>query len=216
MSHRKRFIQPAFIGNTAFYAAAVLLLIWVMTAAVTEGAEGDRSWERYQLLIKRNIFLKSRSPLRRSESSAQERRTRVSRVDEPRFLLSGVACDNGDCVAFVENLRTNSVSKLQKGQTIAGATLTAISLDGLEYERGSRNSELSIGAVLRSQRSLSAPTTRREDSPQHNLVRSEGVTGSPAPKSVSNQKQETKTDSSDDAASILERMRRRRTQELRQ
>jgi hypothetical protein len=116
---------------------------------------------------------------------------------ESILVFNGASDANGQIVAFIENSGLNTIAKYQVGDAVAQGKLSAITLDSLDYKVGSQVTHVLLGQnlqgidmqVLTTQpvSSTTSPTTQ-DASP--------GTTGN------------SSTDS------VLERLRRRRLQEL--
>ncbi len=167
-------------------AAAVFLCasLWV---AVCAGAEAESSWERYKVLVERNMFLPDRS------RPARPTHTPVVRSPQPRtnILLRGVVRQGDECIAFVEDTRSGVTSRVRAGDTLANGHVAQIGLDYLFYARGDETIRVELGdrvAALGQDESLSSE--------------------------ASDETAQATQDQDAGEAALLERLRRRREQEL--
>ena len=195
--------------NTILPFAIVAAVVFVVSSPSSPGAGPDDPWEKYRVLVQRNIFLRDRRPVRAPGNAS----TQPAMHDSDRdVVLTGVARRSGTFVAFFENTRTHATSRIRAGQAVGKGKIKAITLDGVTYERGDRVRTVAVGRSLAGVRSApvtgrtatSAPT-KPSDPPG---PRGEPTTAPAAPTANPG------ADASD-AKDILEQMRRRRQRELR-
>jgi hypothetical protein len=103
-------------------------------------------WAKYNLILDRNIFSRTREGPRREES--REERKQVVPNPESYFLLKGVAQENSQFIAFVEDKRTGTVLRLREGDTVARGLVKALTLDGLEYQFQDKTISVGMGSDL--------------------------------------------------------------------
>ena len=105
-------------------------------------------------------------------------------------MFNGVTVANGEPMAFIEDTGSGNVQTVVVGQSIAQGKITEITLDTLSYRNNTRTMQLHIGQNLSGNDAtpaMTTPTSTTEPS---------GLTG----------------DSGGD--SVIDRMRRKRAQEL--
>jgi hypothetical protein len=103
-----------------------------------------QSWDRYEVLVERNIFSRQRG---RRETI----RTRVYTPPTPPeryMLLTGVAKEGDVCTAFLEDTRTNAVSKVHVGDTVLAGRVAAITMDAIDYDSNGRVARIAVGGNL--------------------------------------------------------------------
>jgi len=210
-----------------------------MIAAVAAGlasplvAAGDpaESWDRFRLLAERNIFLRDRRPPRPPRVGPPRP---VADDRDRRLVLTGTALCGTEFVAFFEDVRSGETFRARAGATVGTGRLHAITLDGVEYETGGKTTSVEIGFSLAGE-AASLPTRRTTVTAEPDLSPTEAETppqlrpetnGQEPPKpeatapadgtSTAEQKETTPPDDAGDAdlADILQRMRRRREEEL--
>lgn len=67
---------------------------------------------------------------------------------ESYLLLKGIAQENQQFIAFVEDKRTGSVLRLRQGDPVARGLVKSLYLDGLEYEFQGKTIAVHMGSDL--------------------------------------------------------------------
>lgn len=176
------------------------LLLLIPGPRASSAAEPDKpTWPRYEVVIENNIFMKSRV-VRRPDSGAdngpQERP--VYHVERD-LLLTGISRRGDRYTAFIEDLRSNTTTRVAVGERAGEGTVTSIELDHLVFSQGEVTRRIEVGQTLagdgKSASGSSAPgtSTPAGDPPT-------GTTGLDP----------------DDEKAILERLRQQRMKELKQ
>jgi hypothetical protein len=220
---------PALPGAKRLLAAAGCVLAAVSPLAVAAGQ--DSSWDNYRVLVERNIFLRDR---RRARSPAPvfSRMATPTPPDSDRgIVLTGVARRGEESVAFVEQTRTGATFKVGVGEAVGRGKVAAITLDGIDYEREGSVRKIPIGHSLAGEiaaapiRRIATPVSTRPSGPPRGTV--EPTTGPAEPATqpavapattepaVAPATTEPGSAKESDVTDILERLRRRREQELR-
>ena len=148
----------------------------------------SQGWERYEVLVERNIFSRDRG---RPDPRESERESYVPPPPPPeRFLLlTGIVKQGDEWLAFLEDARTGAVSKLRVGDGVLEGRVAAITMDSIDYEKDGRIAHVAMGDNLEGGRSSRSGSTV-----------SSPTTSAPA--------------SSAGSSNILERLRQRRQREL--
>ena len=127
--------------------SVLALMLGLLIASPTRPQETqDRrpSWDDYRIIVEKNVFL--------PERSRPSRRNAVTVVPEYRperdIILRGIVSRGGEYVAFLENTRTQSTSKLKVADAVARGRIAAISLDRITYERDGETFEVTVGERL--------------------------------------------------------------------
>lgn len=121
---------------------------------------------------------------RRPEPTRESRPSSPPPPAESFYELKGVAQTGDSLAAFLEDIR-NGIEKVGVGEEIAGGTVVEINLDGLVFEKGGQRRSVAIGSRLSGGSSSATGSGEARSSV------------APA-----------------DEASLLERLRQRRAQEL--
>jgi hypothetical protein len=207
----------------AMSAARLLLLAAVVVPAATSPppvATGqDDQWDKYGLLVERNIFLRYR---RRAVARAPSPRPTgpVVRDSDRDVILTGVGRRDGEYVAFFENTASEITVRARTGQAVGQGRIKAITLDAVEYERDGAVTRIQVGDALQGGRFVretvaaapppatrpSGPSTSPTTMPQTAASQPAPSPGPAAPAGG---------DKDSDTADIVERMRQRRERELR-
>jgi hypothetical protein len=112
--------------------AWVLVAVWIPgVVPASESGTPPRGaaagWERYQVLVQRNVFAKERGRAR------EEGRAAAAPKPEADTVLTGIVEKDGELQAFLENRKTGAVQVARKDDPIARGKIAAISLDTIEY-----------------------------------------------------------------------------------
>lgn len=79
---------------------------------------------------------------------------------EAGFILRGVVESGDRLIAFVEDKAAKRVLQISSGETVALGKISAINLDGFEYQAGGPARQIKIGQDLNGQVAPSTPTTK--------------------------------------------------------
>ncbi len=92
------------------------------------------------------MFSRQRVPVRQQQQ--MEERPRTIPNPESYLLLKGIAQENSQFVAFVEDKRTGSVLRLRQGDPVARGLVKSLNLDSLEYEFQGKTIAVHMGSDL--------------------------------------------------------------------
>jgi hypothetical protein len=172
-------------------------------APTTQSAHRENFSERYAIIVERNIFVRDRArPSNNSSRSSQPTTQHTTpKLPEEEVWLSGVAVESEGFRAYAEDVSGSyRVVKLAPGDPIARGKITAIDIDAVEYEnRDGKRLWIAIGEDF-----MGKPASISTSSPSSYASESPTTTSSSQPAG----------DSSNTAASLEEKMRHRRAQEL--
>ncbi len=195
-------------------AAAAWALASVLPGRVA--AQGS-SWDRYRVLVDRNIFLRDRASGRYRGPSAPT--TAPVRDSDRSIVLTGIGWRDGEILAFFEDTRTETTTRIAIGQPVGKGVVRAITLDTVEYEREGTLSRIDVGSALQGGRFVretvarSPPATSQPSSAPAPTTEPTEVSSQPAPEEASPPL--ASPASGGDESDILRQMRQRREQELR-
>jgi hypothetical protein len=230
---RQRYAAREPVATLAIAVAAVGLFSPVLSAAEpSEKPDAHESYDAYRILLDRNIFVRNRRPPM-PERPYEPRPTENRPPPGPRLVLTGTARSGDGFIAFFEDQRTGDTRRAAVGKTVAGVLMKAITLDGVQIEDEGTTRTIKIGSDLSGQAvtlptrstTVSAPPVpappadTTEEQPA-----SETANGTPGggekpegEKAETPPQEAADSDEADaaDIAEILERMRRRREEELR-
>jgi hypothetical protein len=140
---------------------SIVLAVACRVAAEGEGAppappaKADHSdqafYDRYAVLVERNIFSKNRPHVYRrpgAAAAAPEARREPPPPVERSFVLTGIVKELEKPSAFVEDVRSGRTSKLKCGDSIAQGKLTEVGLDHVLYEADGRKTRVELGQDL--------------------------------------------------------------------
>jgi hypothetical protein len=187
--------------NGRMSAFGFAVLVSIATAAPEQasqpeaGKDSGPGWGSFRLLVERNIFLRDRASARPRGPVARARPPVVRDPDDD-LVLTGIVGQGEATVAFVENTRTNDIQRLWVGDTVGAGRISGITLDDIEYVRSGASAKILIGQSLGDARG--AP----------------GATATTRPAEAVGERPDRAAKPSEDTSTILERMRRRREQEL--
>jgi hypothetical protein len=111
-----------------------------------EADDPDDRWAPYRIVLQRNIFSRQRGPVRRTEERVE--RPVVIPNPESYFRLRGITQEDGAFVAFLEDMRTNTVLRVRAGDSVARGVVKALDLDSLEYQLDEQTITVSMGQDL--------------------------------------------------------------------
>ena len=180
-------------------AMAALASAVVLTAAAArcrEAGEDPGSWDRYKVIVERNIFLPERSRAAQKPTAPVVQRRLQSEV-----FLAGVATRGDERVAILEDRRARTTSRLRVGDETPRGRITSITLDHIVCEKDQESCEVKVGARVESVSSEEAA--------------GEEQAGSEADSTTEGENRARPSDETDGSSGdILERMRQRRQREL--
>ena len=176
-------------------ATSVVALAWG-GLPFADGAGPDpkaRSWDKYKVLIDRNVFCRDRA--RRPGPSAAS--GRPAPPPESYITLKGVAQVGSRFVAFLEDAH-GGTRRVSVGDEVAGGKIKQITLDGLDFEKAAETKNVAVGGRLAAG---PAPASGRARS------------ASPGPAAASGPSRAPTRVQKGAEAAILERLRQRRMRE---
>ncbi|HEY3320908.1 MAG TPA: hypothetical protein VGP72_10625 [Planctomycetota bacterium] len=154
-------------------------------------------WDRYKILVERNVFSKTRTRGRYEDRPAevQEKPAAPPPTPERDFQLRGIVQKDGQLVAFIENAAAKTIQPLRTGESIARGKVGAITLDNIEYVCDDQPIVVSVGQTLEGAAAVAPASVP--------AGRDAGTTGPAA------------STGSPEVDSIVERLRKRRQEEMR-
>jgi len=131
-----------------FLGLPALFLASAAAATSPRSAQGDRndSWDDYGILLTRNIFERNRTAPSAERPPVIQPEPRSSSA--PTFVLAGVAVRGDVRVAFFEDSQTGETLQTAVGRTIGGGTVLSISLDSVEYSSDGTTRRIRVGENL--------------------------------------------------------------------
>ena len=170
------------------------------------------SYDDYRLINDRNIFSKDRSRSSRPERYERPSSTTARpaytpppvRGSDASVVLAGVAVHQGAEMAFFEDRRTGDTCRVPTGQSVAGGKVLSICLDSVEYCRDNTTRTIRVGETLAGDAAAMAGSS----------ATTQPAAGGSAATQPAGAAGDTPADKA--ANDILERMRLRRLQELKQ
>jgi hypothetical protein len=167
-------------------------------ARAESGPAAPPPWDDYKLIVERNMFMRDRVSPRHYVSSRPE----APPPPERRYLLAGTILNGDQHVAFVEDLRTSVTTRITVGSALADGRVVEIALDYLVYQKGETRTRVAIGQSLEGA------------APQRPAASAEPVPASATPAPASGTGAPAAAPAAGGAQSILERLRKRRQQEI--
>jgi hypothetical protein len=172
----------------AVWPVIVGMLAAVLLGGVAEAAIERKPWEDYEVLIERNLFSRQRG--RRAIEAA--RPPAPPPPPAQRFVvLRGVSRRGESFTAFFEDTRSGEAIVAREGSLIVGGTVTGVELDGIRYELDGDEVEVGIGDNLEASGAPVSAAGAASPGPMPSAPADAG-----------------------EVESILERLRRRRMEEL--
>lgn len=159
----------------------------------------------YGVLAERNMFLKERKAPRPPGSSDRTRSTgpredpNSPQARERQMVLRGVAIEENELHAYLENTRNNQIVRVAPGDKLANGTVADIAIDAIAYAADGKTAWVEIGQNLAGVHTAAGLATGGDGSPT-----TQGGGGSTAASS---------TPLPAEGGSLEERMRARRARE---
>ncbi len=182
------------------YKYGVLTFLLVAVAAENSGAERQTraSWENYNVVVERNIFRRDRARRPKRVSAVVEE---LPSRPERYIVLTGIVQQSKEHIAFLEDTRTGTTTRVRIGDSVADGKLKHITLDYVEYESNGDVAKIEIGKNLDG--SVSTPAIPQASSEE------DGTPDVPAAGTP-----DDGAAAGGDEAAILERLRQKRQKEL--
>ena len=174
------------------------------TTSPTNGTSRESFSDKYATVVDHNIFLRERG---RREHTSQPTTQPREPAPEELVWLSGVAMEPEGFRAYIEDVSGSyAVKKLAPGDAIARGKVTVIEIDAIEYEAGGQRTWITIGSDF-----TGKPATVSTSSSYASTTSSEA----PTTAASGSTSQPSGNSSNASMQSLEERMRQRRSQELR-
>jgi len=123
---------------------ALLLLAALAAGAFAEGAKpSNPSWNDYRGVIRNNMFLKNRVNVASDATGGVQALTPTQGT-----VLTGVVHQDGQYIAFLEDIRTNAMTKAQVGDTVCDGRISHITMDSIDFEHDKVSTHVEIGKNL--------------------------------------------------------------------
>jgi len=119
------------------------------TQAATQPAPGIILPPEFAIFQTRNAFAHGKSAAGAGPSGP-----------EAGFILRGVVQAEDRLIAFVEDKSANRVTEITAGQSIARGRITAVTIDGVEYQGGGAAKQIRVGQDLNGQIAPPSPTSK--------------------------------------------------------
>jgi len=136
---------------TALMFSAIVLALTVDARPATGGGRDatpqQDPWEKYRIILDRNIFSRQRGPVRKA-GDGREPNDVVVPNPESHFVLKGIVQQDNEFIAFVEDTQAGTVLRLRQDGRVARGVLKALDLDGIEYQLEDRTTTIKLGYDL--------------------------------------------------------------------
>jgi hypothetical protein len=188
----------------------LVLLAWLLAAmaagptpSTRPAAAPSASLDDYRVVWTRNVFARDRSAYRERPPV----RFSPPRPVEHPVVLTGVVVQDALQVAFFEDTRTGETVRVSPGQALGDGTVTAVSLDSVEYRYGEVTRTIMLGENLSGVATSLYPLS----------VPGAPATATSEPTSAASEPASEPSGTSGRSTNdVLERMRLRRSREMRQ
>jgi hypothetical protein len=158
---------------------------------------------KYDIILTRNMFSRQRIPFRPRDKNVETQV--VASNPETHFVLKGIAQENNQFIAFVEDTQGGGVQRLRSGDHVARGTVKTLSLDALEYQLEDKTISVKMGCDLEGTRvAAAAPVVSTPSA-------SQTPTAAPAGQQATSPQQTPAA--SGDEAEILKRLMEQRKQQ---
>jgi hypothetical protein len=184
-------------ARTLTVGLLISLLAAALGAAPAQAATGtQQDWNEYRLLVERNVFRRDRGP--RQEPRRGPRTVPAPPRPERSIVLTGIAVQGDQRIAFLEDRRSGVTTRVEAGQKIASGAVTEVQGDRIKYEAGGTALEVQIGQNLEGGLGTGAPAASVTAAGEGAAEGAASETTTPAGA----------------AGDVLERLRQRRLREL--
>jgi len=183
--------------------SVLAIAMWPAGGLGEELAQQD-SWEAFKVIVERNMFSRQRG--RRVEQvQGEQMRTPAVMNPESYYVLKGIAQEDGEFVAFLEDTQRGQILRVRKGDSVARGIVKALTLDTIEYQSGERTTTVAMGYDLEGGRGAVTLTQMYELSQTYSTTPQQPAA---QPANSSGQAQEG------DEAEILKQLMERRQQQV--
>ena len=141
-----------------FIICVILFSILCANATAQQADNGTGFNEKYGMLIDRNIFMKNR-PRPRGTPTSRPTEVRTVRNDpndrssatspDRTLVLRGIVIEDNELRAYVENTKTNTISRVAPGDSIASGMVGEIAIDAMQYSADGQSIWVLVGHDLR-------------------------------------------------------------------
>ena len=188
-----------------FTILAALLGFTVATwSDAGEGGEPNSqsdSWDKYKIIVERNIFSRQRGPRVDRDRRRQTAVLPPAPNPESYVILKGIVQEDGVFIAFLEDTQSGQIIRARKGDSVARGKIKALTLDSIEYEFEDRATNVAMGCDLEGGRGAATFTGMYELSQVYSPTAEEGTAESSSPPT-------------EDEAEILRQLMERRQQQV--
>ena len=117
----------------------------------------------YGVLSERNMFLKERKAPRPSGSDRPQARPprdeNSPQARERQMVLRGVAIEDNELHAYIENTRNNQIVRVAPGDKLVNGNVVDIAIDAIAYSTEGKTAWIEIGQNLAGVHTAAAPGT---------------------------------------------------------
>lgn len=161
----------------------------------------SESWEKYKIVIERNIFSRQRGP--RIEYTRQRQVPVAPPAPDPEsyVVLKGIVQENGEFIAFLEDTQSGQILRVRQGDSVVRGKIKSLTLDSIEYEFGDRTMTVTMGLNLQGGMGGTTFTGMYDLTQTTSTTPAEGTTESTSP-------------TAEDEAEILRQLMERRQQQV--
>lgn len=192
------------------------------TRAPAPAADADKSvLTDFSILLERNIFDRNRRPpVVRTPQPPRPRPVYVppKPVDtDLYFVLRGIALEGSQFTAFFEDTRSGKILQVKPGDAVGKGRIPGVNIDSAQYQRGEKLAIIHVGHTLTGSRAPAAGFETPAPSPVASTSRtapSASTSSATTQPTTAPAGEPTSAPASGGLQDILERMRRRREQEL--
>jgi hypothetical protein len=120
--------------------------VMIFSSLSAETPPAKTGWEKYQVVVDRNIFMRDRSA---AKSAGTEAKTPAeSKAVSSSSVLTGILQRGGDIIAFFENPETKKTARIRPGEEIEGGKIISATRDEAVYEKDGQRTNITIGSDL--------------------------------------------------------------------
>ncbi|MFH1716306.1 MAG: hypothetical protein ABIF19_03065 [Planctomycetota bacterium] len=178
---------------------ALIIAVWPAGGLGKALGEQQDSWTAFKVIVERNMFSRQRGS-RVEQSRTEQVRTPPVLSPESYYVLKGIAQENGEFVAFLEDTQRGRILRVRKGDSVARGVVKALTLDTIEYQFEDRTTTVAMGYDLEGGQGVVTLTQMYELSQTYSTTPQQPATQPASP--------------SEDEAEILKQLMERRQQQV--
>ena len=137
----------------------LVITIWLDFARAQRQPEDNGFWDKYSMIVERNIFTRDRGKGKEPDSVQEQKQ--VAPAAGKSYVLRGITLWGQEYIAFFENSSYGETQMYRIGDSVEGGKIKNITLDHVEVENETQVVTIKIGNDLTGE-TASSPLTLGE------------------------------------------------------